>query len=225
MRDHDINMLEPEKNTFSGLKRAMIIEITQDFIQQAKGLREDAVRQQHRVADLSWDLQTAQENNGHLRGEVTQLGKEVTRLRKDIQVAQDTVMGLDKQNSNLADVLEDALQASPRLLEFTARMVKALLRGDVKVPDAKAGGTYAVTLLDCRVSPDKQTGGRIGIIKVVRERLNPSLRETVDLINPSYVDPPQAVVLAKGLTREAAKQWEVSLKTSAPYAKFAVTLE
>lgn len=216
MRDIEINMLEPKKNQFTGFKRAEIIEVAQDFIQQTSTLHDETTRQSRRIVDLVWDLEEEQKSGLHFAQQAETQKVEIDRLRKDIQIAQDTVTEMDKFEYNLSEVLEDAVAASPRLLEFTARMASQLLARGLKAP-VKAK-TYKAVLHDCRTS-------RIACIKVLRELTNFQLKEAKDLCDPAYKEPLQSSVLATGLTEKEAETWRKVFRDNAPDAKFTVTLE
>lgn len=214
--DYAINLAEPEKNNFTGLKRAEIIEIAKRLIQNLKDQNEGVTNQARRITDLTWDLNDAKAHRDHFETLVLDLGRQIDQAKADRIVAQDTLLELDKRDDMLATALTDALNATPALLKFTARMAVHHLRGDIR-PSVFAE-RYKVTLFDCR---DK----RIDCIKTVRQMLQTGLREAKEMTDPAYENPPRPVILASGLCKEAADRWEAAFKESATTAKFSVERE
>jgi hypothetical protein len=224
--DYDINYAEPEKNNFTGLKRAEIIETARLLIALVKAKDETLYSQSRHVADLSYDLNEALASRDHFETLVLELGRQIDQSKADRIVAQDTLLELDKRDDMLATALTDALNATPALLKFTVKMAVYHLRGEIR--PAVFAERYKVTLFDCRPSFDSaghERFPRISCIKVVRQLSNLGLREAKELCDPSYEVPPKPCILASGLTQDAANRWEQALKESAPTAKFSVERE
>jgi ribosomal protein L7/L12 len=222
MKNYDINYAEPEKNQFTGLKRAEIIEIAQKLISDLQSHNEDVVNAAQRVSLLSWELNMAQETVQRYTVRHTEMEGEIASLRNDRQVAEGIVTALDERDAVLSDVLEDASQATPALMAFTVRTVSDILGGEVTFT-RKRKDTYRVILLDCRLINGRSP--RIGCIKTLRHMKTMDLKEAVDLVNPAYSDPPKPAILASGLTQDEADRWEKMLKENAPLAKVVVEVE
>jgi len=222
-KGYDINYAEPEKNTFTGLKRAEIIDIAQELVQSLKGQEEKIQDLGRRSSSLAWELNENQEKVGAYVRRQAELLLEVSQLQADLSSTRDKLETAQKDNGMLSVVLEDAAQQKSNvLLSFTAKMVAALLRGELEI--ITPSSTWRVILYDCSPGNDGRSP-RIGCIKVVRAMLNIGLRDAKEMCDPAYESPPQPVVLAKGLTREEADKWEGELKACTLVAKFAVVLE
>jgi ribosomal protein L7/L12 len=222
-KNYDINYAEPEKNAFVGLKRAEIIEIAQQLITTLKSQDANVADLGRHVSSLSWNLNMTQDTIHRYTSRQAELLLEVSQLQADLSSTRDKLETAQKDNGMLSVVLEDAAQQKSNvLLSFTAKMTAAILRGELEVVALK--NTYKVVLYDCRTVGDHSS--RIGCIKVVREMLNLGLREAKEMTDPAYLDPPQPVILEKGLSRERADAWEKAFKScTAASAKYAIVQE